>query len=83
MSKNRHQRFVSEAVKRNGSALQYVKEQTQRFVSKLLKPEWRSFTICQRTDTRRFVPEAVKKNGYALQYVKGTDSRDLSQSCPT
>ena len=28
MSKNRHQRFVSEAVKQNGLSLEFVKEQT-------------------------------------------------------
>ena len=41
MSKNRHQRFVSEAAKQNGNALQYVKEQTPEMCLKLLnRMEW-------------------------------------------
>ena len=58
-----------EAVKRNGLALQYVKDQTKDICLKAVKQD--GFALLYvKNQTKEICLEAVKQDGSALQYVK-------------
>ncbi len=58
-----------EAVKQNGYALQYVKEQTEAICLEAVKQDSDALQYVKE-QTEAICLEAVKKNGYALRYVK-------------
>ena len=58
-----------EAVKQNGNALQYVKEQTPEICMQAVKNDGYALRYVKE-QTENICLEAVKQNGYALRYVK-------------
>jgi len=58
-----------EAVKENGNALRYVKEQTEAICLEAVKQDGDALQYVKE-QTEAICLEAVKKNGYALRYVK-------------
>ena len=60
-----------EAVKRNGDALQYVKDQTEAVCLEAVKRNGDALRYVK-DQTEAVCLEAVKRNGYALQYVDFT-----------
>ena len=58
-----------EAVKRNGCALQYVKDQTEAVCLEAVKEDGDALQYVK-DQTEAVCLEAVKRNGCALQYVK-------------
>ena len=57
-----------EAVKRNGYALQYVKDQTEAICLEAVKEDGYALRYVK-DQTEAICLEAVKRNGYALRYV--------------
>ncbi len=57
-----------EAVKQDGYALQYVKDQTEAVALEAVKQDGRALQYVK-DQTEAVALEAVKRNGYALQYV--------------
>jgi len=58
-----------EAVKQNGNALRYVKEQTEQICLEAVKQNGDSLQFVKE-QTEQICLEAVKQNGNALRYVK-------------
>jgi ABC-type Fe3+ transport system substrate-binding protein len=58
-----------EAVKQNGYALKYVKEQTEAVCLEAVKQNGDALQYVKK-QTEAVCLEAVKQDGYALQYVK-------------
>ena len=66
--KNLKGKEALEAVKQNGSALQYVAEQTEEICLEAVKQDgWTLQYVVEQTE--EICLEAVKRDGYALQYV--------------
>jgi ribosomal protein S2 len=57
-----------EAVKQNGNALRYVKEQTESICMEAVKQDGYTLRYVKE-QTESICMEAVKQDGYALQYV--------------
>ena len=57
-----------EAVKRNGDALSYVKDQTEQICIEAVKQDAAALSYVK-DQTEQICIEAVKRNGYALRYV--------------
>ena len=60
-----------EAVKRNGDALQYVKEQSEAVCLEAVKQDGYALRYVKE-QSEAVCLEAVKRNGYALQYVNAS-----------
>ncbi len=73
-----------EAVKQDGYALQYIKEQTEEICLEAVKENGYALQYV-REQTPRVCLEAIKENGDALQYVSGdafkTEEMTLEQVC--
>ena len=61
--------FCLEAVKQNGLALYYIKEQTPEICLEAVKHNGLALYYVKK-QTKEICLEAVKQNGYALKYVK-------------
>ena len=65
-----------EAVKNDGNALQYVKEQTEAVCLEAVKRNGDALRYVKE-QTEAVCLEAVKRNGYALQYVAVIDILEI------
>ena len=67
------------AVKQNGYALQYVKDQTTEICLEAVKQSGDALQYAK-DRTTEICLEAVKQSGYALQYVKDQTTKNLFSS---
>ena len=63
------EKYCLEAVKENGSALKYVKDQTEEMCMKAVRENGYALQFVK-NQTENVCMEAVRQNGYALEYVR-------------
>ena len=76
--KNKHQRFVSEAVKKDGWTLQFIKEQTTEICLEAVRNN--GYVLNFVKNRHRFVSKLkpVKRMDCIFTICQRTDTRDLS-----